>query len=96
MSRFKYSVVFVSLLSLSSYAWAAPICSGHESMVKLLGKRYQEALSQYGVSGQTNLVEIFISKAGTFTILATRTDGVSCIIATGDSWEGQAKTMTAL
>jgi hypothetical protein len=95
MFIFKYSVVFAGLLSLSTPAWAAPVCSEHNSMVKLLGKRYQEALSQYGISGQTNLVEIFVSKAGTFTIIATRTDGVSCIIATGDSWENQLKNLTS-
>jgi hypothetical protein len=96
MSVFKYSVIFASLLSLNTSAWAAPVCSSHDSLVKLLGNRYKEALSQYGISGHTNLVEIYVSKAGTFTILATRADGISCIIATGDSWEDQMKNLTSL
>jgi hypothetical protein len=96
MSILKYSVIFASLLSLSTPLQAAPVCSSHDSLVKLLGNRYKEALSQYGISGQSNLVEIFVSKKGTFTILATRTDGISCIIATGESWEDQLKNLTSL
>jgi hypothetical protein len=96
MSLFKYSVIFASLLSLSTPAWAAPVCSNHDSLVKVLVNRYKETLSQYGIAGQTKLVEIYVSKSGTFTILATRADGISCIIATGDSWEDQLKHLTTL
>jgi hypothetical protein len=96
MTNFKLSVIFASLLAMSAPAWTAPVCSQHDSMVKLLGNRYKEALSQYGISGQTNLVEIYVSKAGTFTIIATRSDGISCIVATGDSWENQLKNLTSL
>lgn len=96
MSKIIYSVLFVSLFSVSGSAFAASVCAEHNSMVKALDEKYRETLSQYGLAGKTNLVEIFISKAGTFTILATRPDGLSCVVATGDNWERQLKNLTAL
>jgi hypothetical protein len=96
MSMFKYSIAFAALFALTTPGIAATTCADHDAMVKLLGKRYKEALSNYGVSGQKNIVEIFVSKVGTFTILVTRSDGVSCVVATGDNWESQLKNVTSL
>jgi hypothetical protein len=90
MSMFKYSIAFAALFALTTPGIAATTCADHDAMVKLLGKRYKEALSNYGVSGQKNIVEIFVSKVGTFTIL------VSCVVATGDNWESQLKNVTSL
>jgi hypothetical protein len=96
MSLFKYSLAFGALFALTTHSIGASTCADHDAMVKLLDKRYKEALSNYGVSGQKNLVEIFVSKVGTFTILVTRTDGVSCVVATGDNWENQLKNVSSL
>jgi hypothetical protein len=96
MSLFKYNLAFAALFALTTPGIAATTCSDHESMVKILGKRYNEALSNYGVSGQKNLVEVFVSKVGTFTILVTRTDGISCVVATGDNWESHLKNVSSL
>lgn len=96
MSLFKYSLAFGVLFALTAPGIAATTCADHDAMVKLLDKRYKEALSNYGVSGQKNIVEVYVSKAGTFTILVTRTDGVSCVVATGDNWESQLKNVSSL
>jgi hypothetical protein len=32
-------------------------------------------------------MEVFVSSAGTWTILATRTDGTSCVVSAGEGWE---------
>jgi hypothetical protein len=79
-------------------ASAAPLpCSKRDDLVKLLDGKYREGLSGFGLAGQTNLVEVYVSKQGSFTILATTPQGISCIIATGQSWEkvAPAKHLTA-
>jgi hypothetical protein len=96
MSVFKYCLPLAAMFALGTPTLAASTCADHESLVKLLSNRYKEALSSYGVSGQKNIVEVFVSKTGTFTILATRTDGVSCVVATGDNWENELKNLTSL
>jgi hypothetical protein len=99
MFTFKLLSFATTMVCLASFAAAATTvmpCSRRSDLIKLLGKEYKEVLSGFGVSGQQNIVEFFISKAGTFTILATRSDGISCVIATGDNWENELKNLTSL
>jgi hypothetical protein len=81
------SVVAVAMLGTASFAASSLPCSKRDDLVKLLDSKYREGLSGFGLAGQTNLVEVYVSKNGTFTILATNPKGVSCIIATGQNWE---------
>ena len=60
--------------------------------------KYQETGKALAIAGQVNLVEVFASKAGTWTILVTTPEGKSCIIAAGNSWEDlpPSKNLTSL
>jgi len=69
-----------------SQAHAAGACASHGVIVKALADKYQESAKALGIAGQVNLVEIFSSKAGTWTILVTTPDGSACIIAAGTEW----------
>ena len=73
-------------------------CGKRDDVVKLLDSKYQEQLTGFGVAGQSNIVEVYVSKNGSFTILATTTDGTTCIIAAGQSWEKvkSAETMSSI
>ena len=66
--------------------------------IKALNDKYQESGKALGIAGQVNLVEVFASKAGTWTILVTTPEGKSCIIAAGSSWEDlpPSKNLTSL
>ena len=50
------------------------------------------------IAGQTSLVEVFTSKAGSWTILVTQPKGATCIIGAGQSWEDipEEKKLTGL
>lgn len=63
------------------------MCGKRADFVKALAQKYQETPRSIGIAGQVNLVEIFVSKAGTWTILYTDPYGKTCIIAAGNSWE---------
>jgi hypothetical protein len=78
-------------LALSNTAQAQSTCSDRDSIVKVLDQNYKETLSNYGVAGHVMLLEVYVSKVGTFTILASRPNGISCIIAAGDNWETESK-----
>jgi hypothetical protein len=74
----------------SSFAMAQPsTCSKREDVLKLLDKKYSESATGMGLIGDTNMIEVYVSEKGTFTILATNKQGVSCILAAGQNWEGQ-------
>ena len=79
-------------------ATAAGMCGYHADVVKELNDKFQESGRAIGIAGQINLVEVFASKAGTWTILFTTPQGKTCIIAAGNSWEDlpPSKNLTAL
>lgn len=63
-------------------------CGPRDEIVAQLGEVFQEAPSGMGMIDPNAVVEVFVSEAGTFTILASNTDGSSCILASGEGWDG--------
>lgn len=100
MIKFNIVLACVSVLALasSSPAQAVGLCGKRGDFVKALTDKYQESGKALGITGQVNLVEVFASKAGTWTILVTTPEGRTCIIAAGNSWEDlpPAKNLTSL
>lgn len=97
----KFNIIFacVSLIALGSSNPAhASMCGKRVDFIKALNDKYQESGKALGIAGQVNLVEIFASKAGTWTILVTTPEGKTCIIAAGSSWEDlpPTKNLTSL
>ena len=85
-------------MAFSNPAHAIGMCGSRADFIKALSDKYQETGKALGIAGQVNLVEIFASKAGTWTILVTTPEGKSCIIAAGSSWEDlpPSKNLTSL
>jgi hypothetical protein len=96
MAILKYAFAAALFISTAQPAFSATTCARYQDLMQVLSGRYQEKISAYGLSKQKDKVEIFVSKAGTFTILATRADGLSCVIAVGDNWELELKNLTSL
>ena len=66
----------------------SPACHSHADLAAMLNRKYAEAPSAVGVQANGHLVEVFASNDGTsWTIVVTRPDGVSCIVAVGENWE---------
>lgn len=64
-----------------------PICATHESIESFLDKRFSEQPTSLGIANTGALVEVFTSGEGqTWTIVVTRVDGRSCILAAGTDW----------
>jgi hypothetical protein len=66
---------------------AAGLCAVRGDMVKALNYRYGETSEAIGQAGRVAVVEVFSSKAGTWTIIATDPTGMACIIAAGNGWK---------
>ena len=66
-------------------------CETRDSVLEFLSTRYSEAPVAMGVSKDGGLVEILTSGPGsTFTIIVTMPNGLTCMVAAGDSWENLA------
>ena len=62
-------------------------CGQRDDIVSKLGQIFQESPMAMGVVNQNAVIEIFVSSEGTWTILATGTDGQSCVVSSGENWE---------
>jgi hypothetical protein len=77
----------ISALIVSSAALSAPQCGPHKKIVEMLSKRFSEVPKAIGIVGEKRIMEVFLSKKGTWTILVTNSEGLTCILAAGDDWE---------
>lgn len=80
-------LAFALALTFSTAAQALGMCGKRADFLAALKGKYNETGRAIAIAGEVNLVEVFASKAGTWTILITTPEGKTCIIAAGNSWE---------
>jgi hypothetical protein len=105
MSRLPVTpAVLVGMLGVTSPAAAqappgpelAPACHSHADVARMLEKKFAEQPSALGVQANGHLVEVYVSNEGTsWTIVVTRPDGWSCIVAVGEHWESLPHPVTS-
>ena len=82
-----FGLAAASLAAFLGHAQAAQTCGRHDDIAGVLGKNYHENRQAIGLSGTASLIELFVSKRGTWTMTLTNTQGVTCVIGTGDNWQ---------
>jgi hypothetical protein len=80
------AAAMLPLLSNAGFA-AAPPCGTRDEIVKKLSEEYKETPQSVGLVNQDAVVEVFVSEKGSWTIIASGTDGNSCILSSGEGWE---------
>ena len=85
-------VCLAASASLAGPAGASAQCAARTDMVKALGERFHEQATALGLVNPNVVVEVFVSDQGTWTILATDTRGLSCVISAGESWQSEIRT----
>ena len=68
-------------------ALAQPVCGSHQSISENLKKSYTEAPISMGITSGGGIIEVFSSPKGTWTLVITQPNGMSCLIAAGQDWE---------
>ena len=68
-------------------AEGARVCGAHNAIVEALTKSYAEKPAAMGLSANGSMIEVFVSTRGSFTIVMTRPNGVSCLVTAGEGWE---------
>lgn len=83
---------FLMVVAISpGLATAQAACSDHTSLVRSLSNDFAEHPISMGLAANGTIFEIFASEKGAWTILVTRPDGISCLVATGEGWENLPK-----
>lgn len=89
MSRLYLSpLVLAALASVPMPATAGPaFCAERTQIAERLTTAYAEQLAGGGLQSSNGLIEVWTTETGsTWTILMTRPDGISCVMATGTNW----------
>ena len=69
---------------------ASQLCLPRAVVAERLGTKFGEARTAGGLASNGALMEIYASKdGGTWTVVMTMPRGLSCIVATGESWRVQ-------
>ena len=76
-----------TLLSAALPASAAPRCGPRADVLDMLAEKYDETRRGVGISGPTQVLEVFASVKGTWTVVVTDPAGRTCLVASGRSWE---------
>ncbi|MDJ0685812.1 MAG: hypothetical protein QNJ84_14025 [Alphaproteobacteria bacterium] len=74
-------------LLMSSPSTAQSICGPHEDIIKKLETTYKETEAGVGLATGGGVVQLYVSEGGSWTVLVTRPNGVTCLVAGGQNWE---------
>ncbi len=56
-------------------------------VLKHLSGKYQESPVAMGLTSDGAMLEVLASKSGSWTLLITGPDGVSCMVTSGEAWD---------
>ena len=91
---FALSLGFGGLILATHQGFAAPQCGPRAEVIAQLTSRFGETRRGIGIASNNAMVEVFASSTtGTWTILATLPEGVSCLVASGESYETLAEQL---
>lgn len=62
-------------------------CAQRNNIVNTLDSQYKESPRAIGLVSKEAVLEVFVSETGTWTVVVTNPEGVSCVLAAGQSWE---------
>lgn len=92
---FALSLGFGALIIVTQ-AQAAPQCGPRAEVVAQLAERFGEARRAMGLAANNMVMEVYASDASqSWTITVTAPDGQTCLIASGQGYEGMAEPLPA-
>jgi ATP-dependent exoDNAse (exonuclease V) alpha subunit len=69
-------------------------CAPRQKVIERLAMRYGETRQSIGLGAQGAVVEVFASTdTGSWTITVTTPNGLTCLVASGQSFESMAETL---
>ncbi|MDH5750152.1 MAG: hypothetical protein OEY85_12655 [Rhodospirillales bacterium] len=76
-----------SLLPSAAQAQAQALCGDRNELIEKLKGSFAEIPHSMGLASNGSMIEIFASPDGSWTIVMTQPDGVTCLMAAGENWE---------
>ncbi|MEZ5685189.1 MAG: hypothetical protein R3D78_04515 [Paracoccaceae bacterium] len=87
---------FAALIAAMQAAEASSVaCGARAAIVEQLAARYQERRRAVALAADNSVLEIFAADSGSWTILVTRAEGPTCLIASGEAFEFLSEELPA-
>lgn len=80
----------IALFSATSHGGPSldqSVCGPHNQIIERLGRVHAERPMSAGLSADGRLIEIVVSASGSWTLLVTGPDNLTCMLAAGEDWE---------
>lgn len=74
-----------SMLS-PAVAWSDLPCGTRDTILATLSAQYGERPIARGLAANGAMIEVVAADTGSFTLLLTQPNGISCLLATGELW----------
>jgi hypothetical protein len=79
--------VLLGIATASLPAQARTLCNTRANIVSQLTDKYGEVSNGLGMQSANQVIEVWSSqKTGSWTIIASRANGTSCVLAAGRNW----------
>lgn len=86
----------LALAATTGFAQNARNCAPREVVVERLAEKYGESRQSIGLGANNAVVEVFAAQeTGTWTITVTMTNGLTCLVASGQNFETLAEAVPA-
>ena len=87
------ALAIFALISGSADAFGYDLCGERNKVVANLKKNYSEVPVSMGLESAGGVIEVLAAPSGSFTIIITRPNGLSCIMVAGEDWENVPKRL---
>ena len=94
MYKLTLGLGLMALAATQVTAQTARNCAPRDAVVERLAAKYGETRQSIGLGANNAVVEVFASdETGTWTITVTMASGVTCLVASGQSFETLAEAL---
>ena len=76
----------IAAIIYSTPAFSQVVCDERSVIVETLAGEFNEHSVGNGVANNGAVVELFVSPSGTWTIIISAPDELTCLAASGDRW----------
>ena len=79
--------LFLVAMLFSAPAWAETVCSQRATFIKQLSGKYSKSPVSMGLSSNGSIIKVLASATGSWTMIITSPNGLSCVLAHGEAWQ---------
>lgn len=84
---FRFALLMAFFVAFPAMAQETAPCVKRADFLSHLSSNYDEAPIALGLTASGRVLEVVASEGGSWTIIVTMPNGVSCGIASGEHWE---------